>query len=118
LAIYLVPAFFGGFYLAPTFAMIQGLVPVEMRSVAAAILLFVVNIIGMGLGPQAVGILSDYFAPQYGADSLRYSLLVFGCLNVWAAWHYFLAGRTLKADMARIAAALPEAEGLEESRHG
>jgi MFS family permease len=130
LAIYLVPAFFGGFYLAPTFAMIQGLVPVEMRSVAAAIFLFVLNIIGMGLGPQAVGILSDYFAPQYGADSLRYSLLVFGCLNLWAAWHYFLAGRTLKADMASIAAAVaatdaaPAADtagaagGIEGSGHG
>ena len=110
--------------------MIQGLVPVEMRSVAAAIFLFVLNIIGMGLGPQAVGILSDYFAPQYGADSLRYSLLVFGCLNLWAAWHYFLAGRTLKADMASIAAAVaatdaaPAADtagadgGIEGSSHG
>ena len=95
LLVYLVPAFFGGFYLAPTFAMIQSLVPVEMRSVAAAICLFVLNIIGMGLGPQGVGILSDYLAADYGAESLRYSLMVFGCVNIWAAWHYFLAGRSM-----------------------
>ena len=104
LLVYLVPAFFGGFYLAPTFAMIQSLVPVEMRSVAAAICLFLVNIIGMGLGPQGVGILSDYLAPEYGVESLRYSLMVFGCVNLWAAWHYYLAGRTLQADMGRISA--------------
>ncbi|MDH3641744.1 MAG: MFS transporter, partial [Gammaproteobacteria bacterium] len=105
LLVYLVPAFFGGFYLAPTFAMIQGLVPVEARSVAAAICLFLLNIIGMGLGPQGVGILSDYLAADYGAESLRYSLLVFGCVNVWSAWHYYLAGRTLPADMARFSTA-------------
>jgi MFS family permease len=102
LLVYLVPAFFGGFYLAPTFAMIQALVPVEMRSVAAAICLFLLNIIGMGLGPQGVGMLSDYLAPEYGAESLRYSLLVFGCVNIWSAWHYFLAGRTLKEDIERV----------------
>ena len=52
LLMYLIPAFFGGFYLAPTFAMIQQLVPVQMRAVAAAICLFLLNIIGMGFGPQ------------------------------------------------------------------
>jgi MFS family permease len=104
LLVYLVPAFFGGFYLAPTFAMIQSLVPVEMRSVAAAICLFILNIIGMGLGPQGVGILSDYLAADYGAESLRYSLLVFGCVNIWSAWHYFLAGRTLQADILQVSA--------------
>jgi MFS family permease len=105
LVVYLVPAFFGGFYLAPTFAMIQSLVPVQMRSVAAAICLFLLNIIGMGLGPQGVGILSDIFAPAYGQESLRYSLMVFSTLNIWCAWHYFLAARTLTHDMQ---AALPQ----------
>lgn len=107
LIVYLIPAFFGGFYLAPTFAMIQGLVPVRMRSVAAAILLFLLNIIGMGLGPQGVGVLSDYFEPSYGRESLRYSLMVFSCINLWCAWHYFLAARTLTRDTANVAAAAP-----------
>ena len=101
LLVYLVPAFFAGFYLAPTFAMIQQLVPVEMRSVAAAICLFLLNIIGMGLGPQGVGILSDILAPEYGNESLRYSLMVFSLLNLWCAWHYFLAARTLHEDTQR-----------------
>ncbi len=101
LVVYTVPAFFAGFYLAPTFAMIQQLVPVQMRSVAAAICLFLLNIIGMGLGPQGVGILSDVFADAYGKESLRYSLMVFSLLNVWCAWHYFLAARTLTADTQR-----------------
>ncbi|MEM7100661.1 MAG: MFS transporter [Pseudomonadota bacterium] len=104
LLVYLIPAFFGGFYLAPTFAMIQQLVPVQMRSVAAAICLFLLNIIGMGFGPQGVGILSDILAPEYGKESLRYSLMVFSTLNLWCAWHYFLAARTLNQDTEKALA--------------
>ena len=39
------------FYLGPTFAMVQSLVDPRMRAVAAALLLLVMNIIGLGLGP-------------------------------------------------------------------
>ena len=99
--IYLIPAFFGGFYLAPTFAMIQSLVKPEMRSVAAAICLFLLNIIGLGIGPQAVGILSDVFSAEYGLESLRYSLMIFSLVNLWCALHYFLAARTLSADISQ-----------------
>ena len=100
LVLYLVPAFFGGFYLAPTFSLIQSLVSLRMRALASSITLFVLNIIGMGFGPQLVGILSDYFAPEYGQHSLRMALIVLSVLNLWCAWHYFTAGRTLSADIA------------------
>ena len=82
--------------------MVQSLMPVNMRSVAAAISLFVGNMIGLGLGPQGVGILSDFFADQYGNESLRYALMCFACLNVWAAFHYYLASRTLQADLELV----------------
>ena len=104
LLVYLIPAFFGGFYLAPTFAMIQSLVRPEMRSVAAAICLFMLNIIGMGIGPQSVGILSDYFAAEYGDQSLRYSLMCFSLVNIWCAAHYFLAARNFREGVAKAAA--------------
>ncbi|MDA0978509.1 MAG: MFS transporter, partial [Proteobacteria bacterium] len=101
LAVYLIPAFFGGFYLAPTFAMVQSLVKPEMRAVAAAICLFLINIIGMGIGPQGVGILSDFLRPEYGKESLRYALMVFAFVNVWSAFHYFLAAKTLREGIAQ-----------------
>lgn len=100
--VYLVPAFFGGFYLAPTFALVQGLADVRMRALASSITLFVLNIIGMGFGPQLVGIVSDAFAPAYGEESLRMALLVLGVLNFWCAWHYFLAGRHLHESTAAV----------------
>ena len=107
LTLYIVPAFFGGFYLAPTFSLIQSLVSLRMRALASSITLFVLNIIGLGFGPQIVGIMSDYFAPEYGNESLRMALLVLTFLNLWCAWHYYLASRTLKQDLERITGAVP-----------
>ncbi len=101
LALYSIPSFFGGFYLAPTFALIQSLVSLRMRALASSITLFVLNIIGLGFGPQLVGIMSDMFAPSYGQESLRMALLVLTFVNLWCAFHYFWAGRTLKADLAQ-----------------
>ncbi len=100
LVLYLIPAFFGGFYLAPTFALVQSLVSLRMRALASSIVLFILNIIGMGFGPQLVGIMSDLFAADYGKESLRMSLLVLSFLNLWCAYHYFTAARTLRQDLA------------------
>ena len=102
LALYVLPALVGAVYIGPSFAMNQGLVEVRMRSVASAFLLFVINIIGLGLGPQMVGIISDLLSARYGNESLRYALIGVALFNVWAAVHYFLAGRTLQADLARV----------------
>jgi MFS family permease len=95
----IVPVALGNFYQATTFSQTQGLVTLRMRSVAAAVLLFIINIIGLGAGPQAVGILSDVLSDSYGQESLRYSLLIFSFVNIWAAFHYYMAGRYLKADL-------------------
>lgn len=99
LGLMILPVMLGNFYQATTFSQTQGLVSLRMRAVAAAVLLFILNIIGLGLGPQFVGMLSDYLAPTYGVESLRYALLIAGLLNVWAAVHYYFAGRHLEADL-------------------
>ena len=95
-------AFFGGFYLSVSFAMTQTLLPPASRALGAAILLFCINIIGLGLGPFVVGILSDVFSTQYGADGLRYALVIVTLINIWGAYHYYLAGRTLRADLDKV----------------
>ena len=74
--LYIIPAFFGGFCLAPAFALVQSLVSLRMRALASSITLFILNIIGLGFGPQMVGILSDFFAADYGKESLRMALFV------------------------------------------
>jgi MFS family permease len=89
----------GGMYLGPSFAMTQGLVTLRMRAVASAILLFMLNIIGMGLGPYFVGIASDLLAPNFAIHSLRYALCMAVLANLWAATHYFLGAKTLRRDL-------------------
>jgi predicted MFS family arabinose efflux permease len=95
----ILPILLGNFYQATTFSQTQGLVSLRMRSVAAAVLLFILNMIGLGAGPQAVGILSDVLQPSYGDESLRYALLMLSTVQIWAAYHYYQAGKSLKEDL-------------------
>jgi MFS family permease len=100
LSITLVSAVAGGLYLGPTFAMTQAIVPPRMRAQAAAVLLLVLNLIGLGLGPQFVGILSDLLKPAFGIESVRWALLstiVVGA--AWSAIHYWYASKTLGRDL-------------------
>ena len=70
----IVASILGPIYLGPAFAMTQALVTLRMRAVASAILLLVLNLIGMGLGPYFVGFMSDVFVEGFGIFSLRYAL--------------------------------------------
>jgi predicted MFS family arabinose efflux permease len=93
-------AILGPMYLGPTFGMTQTLVKPHMRAMASAILLFILNLIGLGLGPLFAGFLSDQLRPEFGIESIRYSLLIVAVAgNVWAALHYYLASLTLREDL-------------------
>jgi len=90
----------------------QSLATPMMRATAAAVLLFVINIIGLGLGPLATGALSDALAPRFGEQSLSYALLCVHCVYLWSAIHFWLAARTLPEDLAAVGrAARREARG-------
>ncbi|HXC55452.1 MAG TPA: MFS transporter [Rhizomicrobium sp.] len=97
----ILPTIIGAAYLAPSYAMVQSLVPLRMRAQAAAILLFVLNIVGFGLGPLSVGALSDALTPRLGPDALRWALL--STVTTWliAAWCFWMASRRLTAELAR-----------------
>jgi MFS family permease len=77
LALYAIPAFTTNLYTGPTFGTTQSLAPLAMRASASALLLFIINIIGLVFGPTAVGWLSDVFAGAFSlnsAMSLRWAL--------------------------------------------
>lgn len=97
---YALPAALGTVYVGPGFAIVQNQAPLEMRAVVAAINLFILNIIGLGVGPFTVGFFSDVFEPTYGIDSLRYALMLTLLALVWSAWHYYRTGVLLKAQLA------------------
>lgn len=55
-------------------AAIQQMMPNNMRGQASAIYLFVINFVGLGIGPSAVAVFTDYVFR--GDESVRYSLLI------------------------------------------
>jgi MFS family permease len=94
---YLPASVFSTLWIGPTFATAQDLVPPAMRAMASAVFLFITTIIGMGAGPQTVGILNDLIGTP---DAIRYSLLSTATImNVISAVFFWLAGKTLMEDL-------------------
>ena len=95
-----IPGLLFNVYLGTTIATTQSLVGLRMRATASAILMLVANIIGLGLGPLSVGILSDYLLPIYGADSLKQAMLIllpfFMC---WSSLHFYRGSIDLEHDL-------------------
>lgn len=81
----------GGLSTGPLFATIQALAPENMRATATAVIFLFVNLIGLGLGPLATGVVSDLLRAQYANDSLRYALLLWSPGFGWSAWHAWRA---------------------------
>jgi predicted MFS family arabinose efflux permease len=88
-------------YLGPCLGMCHTLVPPAMRALTSAILFFVLNLIGLGMGPLTAGLLSDYFSASYGADGLRYAMLVVSMISAIGILMFFLGARSLPGDLAR-----------------
>jgi MFS family permease len=108
LALYSVPALLNNLYTGPTFGMTQSLAPLAMRAAASALLLFIINIIGLVFGPTTVGILSDLFQSMWqmnDVESLQTALLICSFVYLISFVNYYLAGKHLPADLARAQAA-------------
>ncbi|GAA0796124.1 spinster family MFS transporter [Marinobacterium sediminicola] len=76
--------FFAVWWVGPCFSMITRLVSPDSRAVAMACQTVLVTLFGVGIGPLAVGGLSDMMTPFLATESLRYSLLL-GCVSTFVA---------------------------------
>lgn len=85
----------------PLYALMQRLVPDSMRATSLAVVLLLTNLIGLGCGPQIVGILSDALEPSLGIDSLRYAMLSMSFATLCAAYHFWRASGTVAQDLKR-----------------
>ncbi|MDH7973238.1 MFS transporter [Sphingomonas sp. AR_OL41] len=83
------------FYLAPTVAIVQQLVPPAQRSAASAMMLFCLNLIGLGCGPLFLGMVSDAALPAHGGQSLRVAFQALVPMFVLAALANLVAARVL-----------------------
>jgi predicted MFS family arabinose efflux permease len=92
----------GAMYVGPMLSTTQALVPNNMRATTSAILLFVVNMVGLGLGPLLVGVMNDAGAARFGTEAIRYSLLVMGVAGGCASVLFWITSRHLPADLAKV----------------
>jgi MFS family permease len=107
----------GATYLGPSIAATHQLVGVRERAVSGALLLFVLNFIGIGCGPMLTGVISDALRDSFvsggmeleaaRAVGLKYALCIMSLANLWSAYHYFRAAKTLREDIARGQAPVP-----------
>jgi MFS family permease len=88
-------------YVGPLWSTAQNLARPELRATASALLLFILNLIGLGLGPFAVGAANDLLAPAYGAGAIRWSLLGVVLTGGLASVLYWRGSAQLPADLAR-----------------
>lgn len=130
LALLLAPGVLHYTYLGPTYGLVQNMVEPRMRATATALLLLVINLIGLGLGPPLVGLLSDIIAAstvvgrpdlhafslvcgaQAGGENsakcaaasahgLKWALIASMPIFLWASLHYFRASRDIGDDLRR-----------------
>jgi predicted MFS family arabinose efflux permease len=96
-----IPAIY--FFIGPCMGLLQNLAPAHLRSMFIAMSLVVGNVLNLIVAPQAVGIMSDFFARGHPTDaaSLRLALLLLAPTGFWAVGHFYLASRTVIADLGR-----------------
>jgi predicted MFS family arabinose efflux permease len=97
--LFAIPSILNYAYLSPIFASVQLLAEPRTRALAAALLLFVTNLVGAGLGPQIIGLISDALEPSLGLESLRWALCIVITAKAIASVNYWLASRTIAADI-------------------
>ncbi|WP_288986639.1 MFS transporter [uncultured Sphingopyxis sp.] len=100
LALMLIPMAACTAYVAPALALVQNLTPPRSRATAAAVLMLMFNIVGLGLGPLFIGVVSDHLKPAYGDESLRWALLTILPFAVAAGLAQFAMTRHLDQDFA------------------
>jgi predicted MFS family arabinose efflux permease len=100
-ALYLVPIALASCWAGPVWSALQQIVAPHMRATTSAIWMFINNLIGIGGGTLIVGATSDYLAPRYGSDSLRYAILIVTGFYVASSACFVLAARHLQRDWHR-----------------
>jgi predicted MFS family arabinose efflux permease len=93
-----------GMYLGPVSALTQTLLPQRTRALGVAVLQTFTTLIGIGLGPQLVGIASDALEPRHGTKSVGVALLYLSVVAyLWSAGHYLVGARYIRGDLRRVA---------------
>lgn len=101
-ALMTVGMFAGAMVTGPLFATVHAIVPPGARAISISLIYLAGNLIGLGLGPLIVGVLSDLLRPRFEVESLRYALLAMCPGYLLASWYIWQASKTVLSDLARV----------------
>jgi MFS family permease len=94
------PSILKNVWFGPVYAATQGIVDVRSRATATAILLLVINAIGLALGPPALGALSTLLSRSMGdAEGLKWAMVAITPINLLAAFCFWKACKPLEIEM-------------------
>ncbi len=93
--------FLNALYQPSTYALVQGVAEPSERASAAALMIFVQNVIGLGIGPLAIGIASDVLTPTLGNRALGPALAGIFAFNLLASVAYWRAASHLHPSSIR-----------------
>lgn len=102
LAFIFVGGIVGSLWSGPVHAAVLSIPPPAMRATTSSLLLFILNMIGLGLGPLFIGLLSDLLAGPGGlgsAEGVRWSLIISSGVGLFTFALFWTARRSLAADM-------------------
>ena len=102
LALDFVPAVVATIWYGGVYSTAQSVVAPHRRATSAALLLLILNLIGLGLGPTFLGVCSDFLANNQHlgpAEGLRWALIITSCFAVVSAAFFWLARRTVREDV-------------------
>ncbi|WP_165793528.1 spinster family MFS transporter [Hyphococcus luteus] len=85
--------FFGTLYQPASYALVQGIADPRERASAAALMIFIQNLAGLGLGPLLIGLISDALTPSFGVSALGIAIACVFLLNIPSAAAFYLSGR-------------------------
>lgn len=94
-----IPAIGYSCHIAPVYGIVHAIIHSRIRARAVALLLLAANVAGFGLGPLVVGLLSDAL-PSSGGASLNQALMLMNLAWFWAAAHFWLALRQVRAEIS------------------
>ena len=86
-------------YVGPLWSTTQNIARPDMRATASAVQLFILNIVGLGMGPLAVGMMNDGLAGRYGDEAIRYSLLIVALVGGLASIFFWIGSASLPGDL-------------------
>jgi predicted MFS family arabinose efflux permease len=101
LAFLAVPTFLNYFYLSPAVALVQEEVQPNQRVLAGALLLLVMNLMGLGIGPTYLGAMSDFLRPAHPTHSLQWAFFSLAPFYVLAVLSFLWLARALQRE-ARV----------------